>query len=67
MLLITIEGFRLAEKREVKFLIFHANASKFSHEERLGFSIGNHMVLGSIWNKFARVSFSKGSNCMSQK
>jgi len=36
MLPIKFEGFRLAEKREIVFLIFHANASKFSPEERLG-------------------------------
>ena len=29
------------------------------------FSIGNHMVLSSIWNEFTWVSFSKSWNCMS--
>ena len=42
MLPIKFEGFRLAEKREILFLVFHTNASKFSRERRLGFT-GKYM------------------------
>ena len=45
MLPIKFELLRLAEKREIIFLVFHTNASKFSRERYVGFTdkyVENH-------------------------
>jgi len=38
MLPIKCEGFTLAEKGEILFLVFHTNACKFSCQRRIGFT-----------------------------
>ena len=43
MLPIKFELFRLAEKREIIFLVFHTKASKFSRERYVGFTADKYV------------------------